>query len=467
MEHSSELTVDSPTYYRDFQVPKCYYETFEIRVKRNGLYVLWSENNKIRPYGYIYKNDFDPLKPFVNLLLKHDGSCNDEQFKLIINLEVNIRYVLVVTTYFPNTIGNFSFSISGQENISFTPIDGCYVTAIGLTLNDILRDELRLNTPLTNQPISIKISSVVTIIIFVIGLVNSIFSLITFRNTDCQQVGCGMYLLASSITSFVTISMSTIQFWFVVLSQIDVSISLSILRGGCVSIEVILKVFLYLDGWLNACVAIERAVNVFKGVNFDKKKSKDIAKLIILILPFCIIVTLSQELIYRRLSVYPPESEKTTNEDTTATSRYVSCVALYPAAVQDYNTAILFFHLVAPFIANLISALFIIFRGARQRSVTRTDQSFTTHVRKQLSEHKQLIISPIILLLLSLPRLIILLLPGCTKVKTSEYFSLYLGAYFISIIPSTLIFLIFVVPSELYMKTFKHSLKTVRQRIRQ
>ena len=464
MEHSSELTVDSPTYYRDFEVPKCYYETFEIQVKRNGLYVLWSENNRILPYGYIYKNDFDPLKPFVNLLLQHDGSCNDEQFKLIINLEVNIRYVLVVTTYFPNITGNFSISISGQENISFTPIDGCYVTAIGLTLNDILRDELRINTTLNNQPISIKISSAITIIIFVTGLVNSIFSLITFRNKNCQQVGCGMYLLASSITSFVTISMSTIQFWFVVLSQIDVSTSLSILRGGCVSIEVILKVFLYLDGWLNASVAIERSVNVFKGVSFDKKKSKYIARLIILILPFCIITTLSQELIYRRLSVYPPESEKTTNEDTT-TTRYVSCVALYPAAVQDYNTAILFFHLVAPFVANLISSLFIIFRGAQQRSVTRTDQSFSRHVREQFSEHKQLIISPIILLLLSLPRLIILLLPGCTKVKTSEYFSLYLGAYFISIIPSMLIFLIFVAPSELYMKTFKQSLKTVRQRI--
>ena len=463
MEHSAELTVDSPTYYRDFKVPKCYYETFEIRVKTNGLYVLWSENNTIRPYGYIYKSDFDPLKPFVNLLLQHDGSCNDEQFKLIIDLEVNIRYVLVITTRYPNTIGNFSISISGPENISFTPIDGCYVTAIGLTLDDILHDELRINTTLNNQPFSIKISAVITIMIFVVGLVNSIFSLITFRNNNCQQVGCGMYLLASSITSFVTISMSTIKFWFVVLNQINVWTSLSVLRGGCASIEVILKVFLYLDGWLNACVAIERAVNVFQGVNFDKKKSKYIARRIILILPFCIICTLSHELIYRRLCVYPPQSEKTTNE--AITTRYVSCVALYPAVVQDYNTAILFFHLVAPFVANVISALFIIFRGARQRSVARTDQSFSRHVREQFNEHKQLIIGPIILLLLSLPRLIILLLPGCTKVKTSEYFLLYLSSYFISIIPSMVIFLMFVAPSELYMKTFKQSLKTVRQRI--
>ncbi len=96
--------------------------------------------------------------------------------------------------------------------------------------------------------------------------------------------------------------------------------SLSVLRGGCVSIEVILKFFLYLDAWLNACVAVEQAVQVFKGVNFDKMKSKYFARRIILILPFCIISTLMHEFIYRRLLVYQPETDKT-NGGTT--ERYI------------------------------------------------------------------------------------------------------------------------------------------------
>jgi hypothetical protein len=66
-----------------------------------------------------------------------------------------------------------------------------------------------------------------------------------------------------------------------------------------------------LDTWLNACVAIERAVHVLKGVNFDKKKSKHCARQIILILPFCIMGTLVYELIYRRLFVYQPEADNT------------------------------------------------------------------------------------------------------------------------------------------------------------
>jgi hypothetical protein len=69
-------------------------------------------------FGYIYKNDFNPLKPAENLLLEHNGSCNQEQFKLIIDLDVNTRYILVVTTYRPKAMGRFSVLVSGPDNVS-------------------------------------------------------------------------------------------------------------------------------------------------------------------------------------------------------------------------------------------------------------------------------------------------------------------------------------------------------------
>ncbi|CAF3936588.1 unnamed protein product [Adineta steineri] len=283
LKYSSNLTEGSPIYYRDCQVPQCHYETLQIHVNTTGLYVLWSENN-INAYGYIYQNDFNPLKPSENLLLSHDGECNDEQFKLIIDLEINTRYILVVTTHDPKIIGNFSVFISGPNNVSLSPFspeqsscvigDQChfYIKGIGLTLDDILRDELQSNTVLNNQSFSIQISAGITIIMFIAGLINSVLSFITFQHKDSQKVGCGMYLLTSSITSLLTISMLIIKFWFVVLTYINVSTNLSVLRGGCASIEPILKLFLYLDGWLNACVAVERAVLIFKGVKFNKKR---------------------------------------------------------------------------------------------------------------------------------------------------------------------------------------------------
>lgn len=338
-------------------------------------------------------------------------------------------------------------------------LDVGYIKSIGLTLDDILRDELQANRTFNEQASSIKIITALTILLFVGGLVNSILSLITFQHKKCREVGCGMYLLASSITSFLTISMLTVKFWFVVFTQIDVSTSLTVLRGGCASIEVLLKLCLYFDGWLNACVAVERAFLVLKGVNFDKKKSRDFAFRMIFILPICVILTLLHELLYRQLLVYPSQADET-NADIT--ERYVLCVTRYSATVLDYNKAILFFHLVAPFLANLASALLIIFEGARQRSTARRNQSFGEHVREQLKEHKQLLISPMILLILSIPRLIISLLPD--SVKVSEKLWLYLLGYLISFTPSMLIFLIFVVPSEFYMKMFKESFASFRQR---
>jgi hypothetical protein len=372
-----------------------------------------------------------------------------------------------------------------------------YVKSIGLTLDDILRDEIRPNTTLNNQSFSIKMSAALTIIILVGGLINSVFSFITFKNKHLRQVGCGMYLLASSITSLLTISLFTVKFWFVVLTQMSVSVSVSVLHGGCVSIEPVLKLFLYFDAWLNACVAVERAVNVSKGVHFDKTKSKRIARWMIIILPLCIMGTIIHEPLYRGLFAYETEIDRVdenrteknwtnvlkpgeswedlikSEENSTYINktdegmiqRHVWCVTAYSRSIQDYNTAILLFHLVGPFIANLFSALLIIFRAARQRSAARSGQNFKEHVREQLSEHKQLLISPVILLVLSLPRLIIALLPACVQTSSNSW--LYLSAYLVSFIPSMLVFIIFVIPSELYRKTFKESISSWHRLTRQ
>ncbi len=153
--------------------------------------------------------------------------------------------------------------------------------------------------------------------------------------------------------------------------------------------------------------------------------------------------------------------ENMTAESTNENSAW--CMTRYSRSVQDYNTAILFFHLVAPFVANLVSALFIVFITARRRTAARTRQTYREHVHEQLREHKQLLISPVILLFLSSPRLIIALLPGCVDV--SRVLWLYLFFYFISFTPSMLVFIIFVLPSQLYRKTFIDSIRSWRRRI--
>jgi hypothetical protein len=311
-----------------------------------------------------------------------------------------------------------------------------------------------------------------TTIMFVGGLINSILSLLTFQSGELRKVGCGMYLFSSSITSLFTISMLIVKFWFVVLTEISESVDLSAIRRGCVCVEPLLKVFLYVDSWLNACVAVERAVSVSKGVKFDRKKSKRIARWIIIMLPLFVMATIIHEPIHRDSLEYTIDKYKSRQDENWTNEsmgyeieNHVLCVINYSRSVQDYNTAILFFHLIAPFVANLFSALYIIFGTARQRSVTRSKQTYREHVLEQFNEHKQLVISPIILLILSLPRLIMSLVSGCVDASKNPW--LYLCGYFISFTPSMLIFVIFVLPSELYMKTFKETLRSWRRRTHQ
>jgi len=305
-------------------------------------------------------------------------------------------------------------------------------------------------------------------LMFVIGLINGICSLITFQNKELRKVGCVLYLFACSMTSLLTISMFTIKYWFVILLGMNSTISLSFVRVDCVLISPLLKLCLYIDGWLNACVAIERTVNVFKGVTFDKKLSKRIARWVILILPILILMNLIHEPLHHQLIEYTNQKYKFTNqnlslsEDAEYEIEYnIMCVTRYFDSVQIYNTISLFVHLVVPFVVNVCSALLIIVGTARQRSAARKKQRFKEHLIEQMTEHKQLLISSLILFLLALPRLIISLLSGCVDPSRNPW--LYLCGYFISFTPSMIIFIVYVLPSKLYTKTFKESISRCRR----
>jgi len=120
--YSSELNASSPTYARTGCLEGNYfYEAVEVKVVETGNYSLGT-NSTMDTYGYIYKNSFDPTFVTVNLLLEDDQSYRNDQFKLIIPLQVNTTYILVVTTYSLNVTGMFSVLVSGPNNVSLNRI---------------------------------------------------------------------------------------------------------------------------------------------------------------------------------------------------------------------------------------------------------------------------------------------------------------------------------------------------------
>ena len=107
-----------------------------------------------------------------------------------------------------------------------------YAKGIGLIFDGILRYEIRPNITLFNQPLSVTINAELTINMLIAGLFNSIMRFLTFQTDKSQQVGCGIYLVTSSVTSLIT--MTTLKILLLILTQINTSIHSNVLRRECV-----------------------------------------------------------------------------------------------------------------------------------------------------------------------------------------------------------------------------------------
>ncbi|CAF2667080.1 unnamed protein product [Rotaria sp. Silwood2] len=318
-----------------------------------------------------------------------------------------------------------------------------YAKGLGSTLDEILGYEFKNNIMLSKQPFTVKMSAIITMLICIIGIINGILSIITFLRKQTREVGCGIYLLASSITSLLTMALFTVKFWFLFLSHQDILSENGqniILHANCMVIEPVLKISLYIDNWFNACVAMERTVSVFQGISFNKNKSKRVAISIVIILPFIMTGLFIPQLINLRL--FEDQIEKRS-----------WCVIIYSPWLQKYSLTLIFFHYFAPLFINIFSALFIIIANARQRASSKTDHTFWTHIIFKLKQYKHLIISPTIIIILTLPHLIISIILDCNK--SSNLFWFYLIGYFLSFIPAALVFIIFILPSTLYKQEFK------------
>ncbi|CAF1246309.1 unnamed protein product, partial [Adineta ricciae] len=170
----------------------------------------------------------------------------------------------------------------------------------------------------------------------------------------------------------------------------------------------------------------------------------------------CNISTSIHDPIYRGLS----EEENENNEH-----KRIWCVVNYSSNLQVYNRVINTFHFFIPFLINLISSIILITKKSRRQSNLHKNQPYSDELRKQLREHRRLLIAPVVLFLLALPRLILSYVSRC--MNSARDSSLFLGGYFISFIPPIITFMIFVIPSEFYRKEYQKSITQYRQRIQQ
>jgi hypothetical protein len=175
------------------------------------------------------------------------------------------------------------------------------------------------------------------------------------------------------------------------------------------------------------------------------------AKRTIIVLFFIIIATYSHAPLYRKL-IDDGEENRTW------------CVVSYSLTVQIYDQTKNLIHFLLPFVINISSAIIVIIMIDRNRSKVHRQNTTKQHLFKQFRYHKHLIISPIILVILALPRIILIFVSGCMKSARDPW--LFLIGYFISFVPVSFMFVVFVWPSKKYKNEFKEAINVIQQRIK-
>ncbi|CAF2691574.1 unnamed protein product, partial [Rotaria sp. Silwood2] len=171
----------------------------------------------------------------------------------------------------------------------------------GLSLDAILGYKIRPHLSIIRQSIYVKISIIVASIMFCVGLISGILSILTFQSKPCQKFGCGFYILVSAITSILTITVFNLKLWFLILSQTSTITSHGFLLISCILIEFILRFLLAITDWFHACVAVERLFTVILDINFNVAKSRKMSKLVVFGILLCTSVSLLHDPIHRRL----------------------------------------------------------------------------------------------------------------------------------------------------------------------
>ncbi|CAF1192108.1 unnamed protein product [Adineta ricciae] len=325
-----------------------------------------------------------------------------------------------------------------------------YAKGLGSTLDEILGYEFVAMRSLTSQSVSIKLSAAITMVIFVVGIINVILALMTFSQPKIREVGCGLYLLASSITSLSTVIFFTLKFWLLHFSYQNVFNAGIILTINCRFVEVMLKLSLFIDNWLNACIAMEKTNSVIQGLQFNKRKSRQLARRVT---PFVFVGNVAM-LVPQMLNLHVFEDKMEGRS---------WCVIHYKPWLKRYTVGLTFFNYFGPFVVQIGSIILIIIGTAYQKLLIQSNENrIWSHLRWKIVKYRRLMISQMIITLLTLPHLIISLKLECRR--SSDLLWFFLVGYFVSFLPAASIVIIFVTPSPLYRKQLKQGVKRIWRR---
>jgi hypothetical protein len=294
-------------------------------------------------------------------------------------------------------------------------------------------------------PDSITVQVVYIILAFlfaVIGFFTNFCSLVTFKRPQVRKYAVGTYLLLISIVNQCAMFCLCVKFVHIFLGSFGLINNIS-----CKSVSYLLSVLTRSSFWLTAWVSFNRLCLILIPMSLRLKNSR-LAIYSSIVTLFLLFLTHIHE-IFVYTTIQQP--------DRTA----LQCVTNFKqTSVAIYNRVFCLFHSLVPFFIQVIAITLIIVLVTRNRARTNNigdrKRSFIHVLKRQMSKQKELFITPIIIVLSSLPQIILSFTVACTQLSDLKRHSL-LAASLLSYGPQIFGFVLFVLPSTNYKKEFSQT----------
>ena len=280
--------------------------------------------------------------------------------------------------------------------------------------------------------------------------------MLTFKRKSILELGCGLYLLTLSIITVVTMIFFIWKFFILLFTQTGTLSNRKFLFSQCYSIDTILRICLIMNKWLHACICMERTMTTIQGTRFNKIKSRRNAKYAISILLLITIGTAIHDPFVRDLL----DEQHEYNDEI----KRIWCTVRYSRSLQIYDYIIQSVHFIGAFVVNIISALVLIWKKTRHEQTLHVKSDFKEIFKEQIKKYRHILISPLTLTILAIPRLAIVFISKCMQSTNDSW--LFLIGYFISFLPSMLNSIVYILPSKYYKTELGNTMHQYQSQMR-
>ncbi len=273
---------------------------------------------------------------------------------------------------------------------------------------------------------------------FVVGLLTNTCSIVTFKRPTPRVFGVGNYLFVAAILNQTSLFFLVVKILSIILGTRHIAHIFF-----CKTIAYFLSVTTRANYWLTTWITIERLVIIIFPT-FTTLRNPRVAILIMIVTFFAVF-----GMHFHEVMAY------------TVIQHSSLCIPIFQSSVISvYNQVTLIFHHLIPFLVQVIMITLLILLAARSRHRSfGRKTNFRIALKKQFHIHKELYLSPaiIVLILSILPQGILSSSVACTELKHWQRYILLI-TYFLSYVPQMLGFILQVLPSSGYTTEFKESL---------